>query len=305
MRVEDTGFYKQLLEIAPNSEILLNEPMSAHTTFRVGGEADIFVNVADVYEASAIIKYLNISNNEYFILGRGSNLLVGDKGYRGTVVSFGKLNEIKIEGNLIYASAGASLAKIAAVALDNSLTGFEFAAGIPGTLGGAVTMNAGAYGGEMKQVIKSVDVITSSGEIITLSNEEMQFAYRDSILKHKSLVCTGAVIELTMGDKIAISEKMKELSEARKSKQPLEYPSAGSTFKRPEGYFAGKLIMDAGLSGYTIGGASVSSKHCGFIINSGNASAADVKDLIDEVREKVEERFGVTLEPEVCMLGEF
>lgn len=305
MRIEETGFYKQLLEIAPKSEIILNEPMSLHTTFKVGGEADIFVNVADALEASAIIRYLNISDNDYFVIGRGSNLLVGDKGYRGTVVSLKNLSEIRVEGNCIYAGAGASNARIASVALENSLSGFEFAAGIPGSLGGAATMNAGAYGGEMLQVLKKVDVITSTGEMITLSNDEMQFSYRDSILKHKKLVCVGAVIELFSGNRSDIQDKMNELSKARKSKQPLEYPSAGSTFKRPEGYFAGKLIMDAGLSGYTIGGASVSSKHCGFIINSSNATAADIKDLMDEVIEKVKNRFGVTLEPEVCMLGDF
>lgn len=305
MRLEETGFFIQLKECAGKSEIRLNESMDKHTTFRVGGEADIFINVADASDASAIIKCLSITGNEYYILGRGSNILVGDKGYRGTILCLNEMDKIEVDGETIKAGAGVSLAKLASAAKNESLTGLEFASGIPGSLGGAVFMNAGAYGGEMAQVIVSVDVMDENGNIFSMSNEELHFGYRDSILKHQKLICLGATMRLQKGDEARIADRMKELAIARKEKQPLEYPSAGSTFKRPEGYFAGKLIMDAGLSGYTIGGAQVSRKHCGFIINAGNATAADIKDLIDETREKVKERFGVTLEPEVCFLGDF
>lgn len=302
---KNTVFLERLREVIPESEIRIDEPLSVHTTFKVGGMADIFIKCANAAETSALIKLLNITGHEYYILGKGSNILVGDKGYRGIIISLDNLNEVECDGQNIVAGAGVSLAKIASVAMNNSLTGLEFASGIPGSLGGALVMNAGAYGGEMKDVVVSVDVITPTGDIFTLSNEEMKFAYRDSVLKHEKLLCIGAKLKLTTGKQEDIKNKMNELALARRTKQPLEYPSAGSTFKRPEGYFAGKLIMDAGLSGYTIGGAQVSAKHCGFVINIGNATAADIKDVIDEVAQKVYDRFGVRLEPEVCMLGDF
>lgn len=305
MTLNNSALFENLEKIAPLSVVKINEPLKLHTTFKVGGEADVFIEVANVDEASEIIKYLNLIGYDYYVLGKGSNILVGDKGYRGVIISLNSLRDISVDGDVISVSAGVNLSRIANVALENSLTGMEFASGIPGSLGGALTMNAGAYGGEMKDIVESVEVIAQDGSIYTLSNEEMLFGYRDSIIKHQKLLCVSAVIRLNKGDKEAISERMSELNNARKEKQPLEYPSAGSTFKRPEGYFAGKLIMDAGLSGYTIGGAQVSKKHCGFIINTGNATAEDIKDLIDEVTEKVYDRFKVLLEPEVCMLGEF
>lgn len=305
MTLNNSALFENLEKIAPLSVVKINEPLKLHTTFKVGGEADVFIEVANVDEASQIIKYLNLIGYDYYVLGKGSNILVGDKGYRGVIISLNSLKDISVDGDVISVSAGVNLSRIANVALENSLTGMEFASGIPGSLGGALTMNAGAYGGEMKDIVESVEVIAQDGSIYTLSNEEMLFRYRDSIAKHQKLLCVSAVIRLKKGDKEAISERMSELNNARKEKQPLEYPSAGSTFKRPEGYFAGKLIMDAGLSGYTIGGAQVSKKHCGFIINTGNATAEDIKDLIDEVTEKVYDRFKVLLEPEVCMLGEF
>ena len=240
------------------------------------------------------------------IIGNGSNLLVSDAGYRGVIVQIYKeMNEVKVEGDLVKAQAGALLSGIAAKALGAELSGFEFASGIPGTIGGACVMNAGAYGGEMKQIIQSVSVIDETGKLSELSCEEMDFSYRHSLAEEKGLIVTGAVIELKKGDVSDIQAEMDSLLAKRREKQPLAYPSAGSTFKRPEGYFAGKLIMDAGLRGYKVGGAQVSEKHCGFVINTGEATAQDVVTLMDDVVEKVKREFGVTLEPEVKMLGEF
>ena len=240
------------------------------------------------------------------MIGNGSNLLVGDKGYRGVILQiFKKMNQIRVEENKIYAGAGALLSKIAATALAESLTGFEFAAGIPGTLGGAVRMNAGAYGGEMKQVLESVEVMTADGEFLTIPVEEMGLAYRTSVVEQKNYIVLEAVISLEKGNPEKIKEVMDDLKEKRVTKQPLEYASAGSTFKRPEGYFAGKLIGDAGLRGFRVGDAQVSEKHCGFVINRGNASAAEVMELMRQVEDKVEENSGVRLEAEVRRIGEF
>lgn len=242
----------------------------------------------------------------YSVIGNGSNLLVGDKGYRGVILQiFKKMNQIRVEENKIYAGAGALLSKIAATALAESLTGFEFAAGIPGTLGGAVRMNAGAYGGEMKQVLESVEVMTADGEFLTIPVEEMGLAYRTSVVEQKNYIVLEAVISLEKGNPEKIKEVMDDLKEKRVTKQPLEYASAGSTFKRPEGYFAGKLIEDAGLRGFRVGDAQVSEKHCGFVINRGNASAAEVMELMRQVEDKVEENSGVRLEAEVRRIGEF
>ncbi|MDO4679459.1 MAG: UDP-N-acetylmuramate dehydrogenase, partial [Eubacteriales bacterium] len=255
-------------------------------------------------EVQGILSICREEGLPYFILGNGSNLLVNDAGYRGVIIQlYRNFNEIKVEGTEIRASAGALLSGIAAAAKNASLTGFEFAGGIPGTIGGAVMMNAGAYGGEMKHVIKEVTVLTKEGEILVLPVEELAFGYRTSVVKTAGYVVLEAVIHLEKGDMQAIAERMKELTEQRTSKQPLEYPSAGSTFKRPEGYFAGKLIMDTGLRGYRVGGAQVSEKHCGFVINAGGATAADVVQLMSDVNEKVKAKFGVSLEPEVRFLG--
>ena len=285
-------------------KVLTDELMSSHTTFRIGGPADYFLLPACSREVQGILSICREEGLPYFILGNGSNLLVNDAGYRGVIIQlYRNLNEIKVEGTEIRASAGALLSGIAAAAKNASLTGFEFAGGIPGTIGGAVMMNAGAYGGEMKHVIKEVTVLTKEGEILVLPVEELAFGYRTSVVKTAGYVVLEAVIHLEKGDMQAIVERMKELTEQRTSKQPLEYPSAGSTFKRPEGYFAGKLIMDTGLRGYRVGGAQVSEKHCGFVINAGGATAADVVQLMSDVNEKVKAKFGVSLEPEVRFLG--
>ncbi len=285
-------------------KVLIDESMSSHTTFRIGGPADYFLLPSCSSEVQGILSICREEGLPYFVLGNGSNLLVSDAGYRGVIIHlYRNFNEIKVEGTDIRASAGALLSGIAAAAKNASLTGFEFAGGIPGTIGGAVMMNAGAYGGEMKHVIKEVTVLTKEGEILALPVEELAFGYRTSVVKTAEYVVLEAVIHLEKGDMQAIGERMKELTEQRTSKQPLEYPSAGSTFKRPEGYFAGKLIMDTGLRGYRVGGAQVSEKHCGFVINAGGATAADVVQLMSDVNEKVKAKFGVSLEPEVRFLG--
>lgn len=297
--------------IIDESRVMINEPMCNHTTFRIGGEADLFVQVANVEEIIALIKLLKEENEQYFILGNGSNLLVADEGYRGCIISVGKafsgievLDENTTESKMtIKVLAGTLLIKTSIFAYDNSLTGMEFASGIPGNIGGAIYMNAGAYGGEMKNIVKSVSLYDIENDsVVEKSCNEMDFSYRHSIVKEHPYVVLSAVIELEKGDKNLIHERMNELALARKTKQPLEYPSAGSTFKRPEGYFAGKLIEDAGLKGYSVGGAEVSIKHSGFVINKDSATAKDVLTLIDDVRKIVKEKFNVTLEPEVLVL---
>ena len=286
--------------------VLVDEPMKRHTTFRIGGPADFFLLPSTVDEVRGILEICREEELPYFILGNGSNLLVSDKGYRGVIIQlYRNFSNISVEGNEICASSGALLSQIAAAARNASLTGFEFAGGIPGTLGGAVFMNAGAYGGELKDVLKEAVVMTEQGEILTLPVEKLDMGYRTSRIKKAGYLVLEARLVLEQGDMDKIRDITKDLTEKRVSKQPLEYPSAGSTFKRPEGYFAGKLIMDAGLRGYQVGDAQVSEKHCGFVINKGNATAADVLTLIENVRENVQEQFGVTLEPEVKFLGEF
>ena len=300
------SMYDYMRTIVPEERLLFHEPMSRHTTFRVGGEAECMAVVETKEELSQLISYLGRIEQDYFVLGNGSNLLVGDKGYRGIIVKLGpRLSAVGVEKNHIAAGAGALLSKVAFAARDAGLSGLEFAAGIPGSIGGAIVMNAGAYGGEMKQVVQMVRVIDKEGEILTLDNDTMEFGYRTSIIRDRPFIVLGVVLKLTPGNKEEISARMEELMKQRKSKQPLEYPSAGSTFKRPEGYYAGKLIMDAGLRGYRIGGAQVSEKHCGFVINRGGASAADIREVIEEVQERVKDRFHVRLEREVIFLGDF
>lgn len=306
METVNSGLLEFISGIVPGSDILRDEPMSRHTTFRVGGEAGILIKISSPDQLIKLIPYLNDIGEPYYVIGNGSNILVGDKGYNGVILEIGSgMSDIRVEGNRIKAQAGALLSAIAKTALDNDLSGLEFASGIPGSIGGGVVMNAGAYGGEMKDVVTEVEVMSVNGEILTISNKDMQFGYRSSIIKMRPFTVLSVTMELTPGDHAAIEEKVKELSARRKEKQPLEYPSAGSTFKRPEGHFAGKLIMDAGMRGYTIGGAAVSEKHCGFIVNKGNATAADVYEVIQEVEEKVKDRFDVTLEPEIVFLGTF
>lgn len=299
-------FYEQLLSIVEENRIYQKEPMKKHTTFRVGGEADYFVTPNSVAEVQAVVKLCREKNIPYYILGNGSNLLVGDKGYRGVIIQiYREMNEIRVAGEEISVQAGALLSKVGSAALDAGLTGFEFAAGIPGTVGGAVVMNAGAYGGELKDVLIDATVLTPDGEIAVLSKEDLELGYRTSVIAKKGYIVLEAKIKLETGDQEAIRARMDELKAQRVTKQPLEYPSAGSTFKRPEGYFAGKLIQDAGLRGFQVGGAQVSEKHCGFVINKGDATAADIVELMNQVSEKVKETFGVTLEPEVKRIGEF
>ena len=289
-----------------SDRVLLEEPMKRHTTFRIGGPAEVFVMPENLEEVQRILEICRTEDLPYFILGNGSNLLVSDRGYRGVVIQMDRnFGEVKVEGTEIHASAGALLSTIAVAARRASLTGFEFAGGIPGTLGGAVVMNAGAYGGEMKDVLRKVMVMDQSGKVFEIPAEELQMGYRTSIIKTAGYIVLGAVLSLKEGNLEEIKMLTRKLSEQRTSKQPLEYPSAGSTFKRPEGYFAGKLIMDSGLRGYRVGGAQVSEKHCGFVINTGDATAEDVCGLMKHVTETVYAKFGVTLEPEVKFLGEF
>ena len=293
-------------DLLGEEKVRVDEPMKRHTTFRIGGPADYFLLPSSEEELSGILKICKNEELPYFILGNGSNLLVSDEGYRGVIIQlYRNYGDITVKGNEIHATAGALLSQIAVAAKNASLTGFEFAGGIPGTLGGAVVMNAGAYGGEMKDVLKEVTVMTAAGEILVLPAEKLEMGYRTSLVKTKGYLVLSAVIVLEQGNQEAIKARMKELTEQRVSKQPLEFPSAGSTFKRPEGYFAGKLIMDAGLRGYQTGGAQVSEKHCGFVINKDNATAADVCRLLRDVQDKVKEQFGVQLEPEIQFLGEF
>ena len=300
------SFYDKLNNVIGKDSILIDEPMSRHTTFRVGGPADFFVTPKAKEEVRDVIRICKEAGMPYYIIGNGSNLLVSDAGYRGVIVQIYKeMNEVKVEGDLVKAQAGALLSGIAAKALGAELSGFEFASGIPGTIGGACMMNAGAYGGEMKDVLESVTVLTGKGKIIELGRNELELGYRTSVIAKKGYIVLGAALKLERGDGEKIKTYMDELKEKRVTKQPLEYPSAGSTFKRPEGYFAGKLIEDAGLRGFRVGDAQVSEKHCGFVINRGNASAAEVMELMRQVEDKVEENSGVRLEAEVRRIGEF
>ncbi len=300
------AFLDKLQNILEEEQIKVKEPMSAHTTFRVGGPADFFLTPSTTQQLKQVLALAKKEEVPVYIIGNGSNLLVGDFGYRGAIVQIYKnMNEIEIRGKQIKAQAGALLSTIAKKALEEGLAGFEFASGIPGTLGGAVAMNAGAYGGEIKQVLKEAVVLTKDGEVKTIPAEEMELAYRKSIVTEKDYIVLEAVLEFEKDDKKNISAKMEEYAKARKSKQPLEYPSAGSTFKRPKGYFAGKLIDDAGLRGYSNGGAQVSEKHCGFVINKDQATALEIVLLMREVNDIVTDKFGVSLEPEVKMIGEF
>lgn len=300
------NFEKKLFAIIDREKVLLDEPMKKHTTFRIGGPADYFIVPTEVEDVKAVVSVCEETGMPYYVIGNGSNLLVADKGFRGVIIQiFKAMNQVKVEGNIITAQAGASLAQIAMAALEKELAGFEFAAGIPGTLGGAVRMNAGAYGGEIKDVLVKATVLTKEGQILELSNEELEFGYRASVIEKTGHIVLEAVIELQPGKREDIKAVMDDLREKRVSKQPLEFPSAGSTFKRPEGHFAGKLIQDAGLKGFQIGGAQVSEKHSGFVINTGNATASDVMELMKQVNEKVIAQFGVPLDPEVRRIGEF
>lgn len=296
--------YETLCKINETENVLRDEPMSRHTTFRIGGPAAIFCRPGNAAALSDTVQACLEAEVPYSILGNGSNVLVSDEGFPGVVIQlFRNMDALRVRGCLIEAEAGALLARIAHLAAKEGLTGLEFASGIPGTLGGALVMNAGAYGGEMKDVVREAVVMKQDGELLRLSKKELELGYRSSIIAKKGYLVLSALLELEKGDPEAIETRMKELKEARLQKQPLEYASAGSTFKRPQGHFAGKLIMDAGLRGYTVGGAQVSEKHCGFVINRGGATAGDVLQLVKDVQKKVQEQFGVDLELEVKLLG--
>ncbi len=304
-----TEVLQDLKKIVTPERVVCGEPLRNHTTFKIGGPADYFVITKNAEETAAVIQYCNQQSLPILMIGNGSNLLISDAGIRGVVVKQEDNPEEFIitnceEGYLVTGGAGMNLSTFAMKIANESLTGFEFAAGIPGSLGGAVYMNAGAYGGEIKDCIRSARVLTKEGEIISLPREELELSYRSSIIQKKGYYVIDATFLFQKGNQKEILSKIEELNRARKEKQPLEYPSAGSTFKRPEGYFAGKLIMDAGLRGYRVGGAMVSEKHCGFVINTGNATAKDVLQLIKDVQRSVKEKFGVTLEPEVRLIGE-
>ena len=300
---------KQWLDSAtepmPPLVIRTEEPISKHTTFRIGGAAEVFA-APDARELPQLLAMAKGADVPVTVIGNGSNLLVGDRGIAGLVIEIGeRMSEVRIEGTILVAGAGALLSKAAQTAAAAGLGDLEFAAGIPGSVGGAVVMNAGAYGGEMKDVLQSVKVLTEEGELLILTTEELELGYRHSCVPERKYIVVEATMELSAKPEEEIRAYMAELRAKRVEKQPLEYPSAGSTFKRPEGYFAGKLIMDAGLRGYTVGGAQVSEKHCGFVINKGDATAADVRQLMQDVHDRVKEQFDVELEPEVKMIGSF
>lgn len=287
----------------PAEQILRQEPMNRHTTFRTGGPAELFLEIRSAVELQKLLTFFYESGTKYFVLGNGSNLLVDDSGYDGVILHIADgFREIRVAEEKITAQAGALLGRAASAALEHSLTGLEFAFGIPGSVGGAAVMNAGAYDGEMSQVVNLVRGFTADGREVEYQNKELEFGYRKSILKREKIVVTEVEFKLSGGIRKEISAKMADFTERRRTKQPLEYPSAGSTFKRPEGYFAGKLIMDAGLKGMRIGGAQVSEKHCGFIVNRGGATAADIRQLMEKVQITVREKFGVELEPEIIYL---
>jgi UDP-N-acetylmuramate dehydrogenase len=301
--------YQELIHMIPEDRVYPEESMKGHTTFRIGGPADWFVTPSTKEEIQNLVQFGTSHGMEVQIVGNGSNLLVGDLGIRGLVIQIGKtFSQIEVEDETIYVEAGASLARVASQAYDRSLAGFEFAAGIPGTIGGAVTMNAGAYGGEMKDVLVQVEILDQNGQIRTISAEELKLSYRYSKVSEEGWIVLAAVLKLERGNREEIKSKMDEYALARRTKQPLEYPSAGSTFKRPEGYFAGKLIQDSGLRGARVGGAMVSKKHCGFLINENQATAKQMQSLIVQIQQKVKEdsgEAGICLQPEVKMIGEF
>jgi UDP-N-acetylmuramate dehydrogenase len=289
--------------IVGSDYVKIDEPMKHHTTLRIGGPADYYICPHTAGELQEILHICKQNKIPYFILGNGSNLLVSDKGYRGAIIHiYRNMNHIRVDGNVLTVQAGTLFSQVSKKAMEHGLTGLEFAAGIPGTMGGAVVMNAGAYGGEIRDVLKEVVVLDQEGEIRFMKGADMQLGYRTSIIKEAGYIVLEAVLELQSGDKEAISGRMEELKKERIAKQPLEYPSAGSTFKRPEGYFAGKLIMDAGLKGFRVGGAQISEKHCGFVINVGDATAKDVLELIRQVQEKVKVSSGVWLELELKVI---
>lgn len=295
------GLFNEFYDI---NDIKIDEKLSEYVNFKVGGPADILLIPNSKEQVIKSIKICKENNIPFYLIGNGSNILVRDGGFRGVVLSLKNVKNIYVDGEKIEAECGVMLKEVSDKAIENSLTGFEFACGIPGTIGGAVFMNAGAYDGEISKVIESAEVIDENCNIIRLSREELDFGYRSSLVMKKGYTVLSAVFKLEKGQVKTIKELIEDLTNKRESKQPLEYPSAGSTFKRPIGYFAGKLIQDAGLKGYSIGGAAVSEKHSGFVINKGNATAKDITDLIKHIQDEVKKQFGVDLHPEVRIIGE-
>lgn len=298
--------YIKLLEnIAGKENVKEDEPMSKHTSFKIGGPADFFVTPCSVQSLCEVIKLCNSEKMPIFIMGNGTNLLVSDKGIRGVVVKiYDNLNGCLVKGDCIEAYGGILLSKLSSIALENELKGLEFASGIPGTLGGAVAMNAGAYGGEMKDVVVETEFIDKEGNVKLIREAQHEFGYRTSLIQKQAGIVVRSVIKLKKGDRANIKAVIDDLTGRRQDKQPLEMPSAGSVFKRPEGHFAGKLIEDSGLRGYCIGGAQVSDKHCGFIVNRGNATSKDVMDLVRHIQNTVKDKFDVELQTEIRIVGE-
>lgn len=304
MILEKKEIQKYLENIVGAGHLLVDEPMAKHISFRVGGPADFFVLPQDTQELEKVLAFCRAQELAHYLKGNGSNLLVRDGGYRGIIIETKALSQIQVTETAITAGPGALLRDVADVALEHALTGMEFASGIPGSIGGAVVMNAGAYDGEMKDIVEGVTVIKKDGTGATLDLEGCNFGYRQSSIQEQGWVVTGVKLRLRDGDYNTIQGKMKDFNDRRRSKQPLEYPSAGSTFRRPAGYFAGKLIQDSGMQGATVGGARVSEKHAGFVINGGDATARDIQDLIAKVQSEVLAQYGVALRTEVIMIGE-
>lgn len=293
-----------LLQWIPTTNVKINESLKKYTMTKLGGNADVFVMPETEQQAVAVIQYAHQNQIPLLMLGNGSNMVVRDGGVRGIVIHFALLNEVRIEGTTVFAQSGALLKEVSKQSADDCLTGFEFACGIPGSIGGAMAMNAGAYGGEIKDIVTSCTVVTPEGEVLILSNEQLELSYRKSIIAKKGYFVLSATFELVKGEQQQIDAKVAELTFQRESKQPLEYPSAGSVFKRPPGYFAGKLIQDSELQGKGVGGAEVSTKHAGFIINKNNATAKDYIETIQMVQRVVKANFDVDLEMEVKIVGE-
>ena len=302
----DKDFAVGLFEsIIGKENIHIDEPMRNHTSFKIGGTADLLLFPDNTEKLIEILNICKAKGIPFLTVGNGTNLLVRDNGIRGVVIKlFDKFNKVEVNGDVIIVEAGALLSTVSNIALKNELSGLEFASGIPGTIGGAIVMNAGAYGGEMKDVVVTTHFIDIDGKTKVINGDEHEFGYRTSLIQNKGGIVIKSELKLKKGDKAAIKSLMDDLNKKRKDKQPIEFPSAGSVFKRPEGYFAGKLIEDCGLRGYRMGGAEVSGKHCGFIINTGNATAADVISLIKHIQSSVMNKFGVNLQTEVRIVGE-